>query len=53
MIWPNKNYPNKALLQNPWTIDEIEKEWRAQIESAKKYIPRLSHISAHMGCTGY
>jgi predicted glycoside hydrolase/deacetylase ChbG (UPF0249 family) len=53
MIWPNKNYPNKALLQNPWKIDDIEKEWRAQIESAKKYIPRLSHISAHMGCTGY
>jgi predicted glycoside hydrolase/deacetylase ChbG (UPF0249 family) len=52
MIWPNKNYPNKALLQNPWKIDDIEKEWRAQIESAKKYIPRLSHISAHMGCTG-
>jgi chitin disaccharide deacetylase len=52
MIWPNKNYPNKALLQNPWKIDDIEKEWRAQIESAKKYIPRLSHISGHMGCTG-
>lgn len=52
MIWPNKNYPNKALLQNPWKIDDIEKEWRAQIELARKYIPRLSHISAHMSCTG-
>jgi chitin disaccharide deacetylase len=52
MIWPNKNYPDKALLQNQWKIDDIEKEWRAQIELAKKYIPRLSHISAHMGCTG-
>lgn len=51
MIWPNKNYPGRALLQNKWNIDEIEKEWRAQIEMAKKNIPRLSHISGHMGCT--
>lgn len=51
MIWPNKNYPNNALLQRDWKIDDIEKEWRAQIELAKKKIPRLSHISGHMGCT--
>ncbi len=51
MIWPNKNYPNRALLQQQWKIEDIEKEWRAQIELAKKNIPRLSHISGHMGCT--
>lgn len=51
MIWPNKNYPGRAVLQNKWNIDDIEKEWRAQIEMAKKNIPRLSHISGHMGCT--
>ncbi len=51
MIWPNKNYPNKALLQQQWNIGDIEKEWRAQIELGKKNIPRLSHISGHMGCT--
>ncbi len=51
MIWPNKNYPSRALLQNQWNIQDIEKEWRAQIELAKKNIPRLSHISGHMGCT--
>ena len=51
MIWPNKNYPNKALLQQQWKIEDIEKEWRAQIELAKQTIPRLSHISGHMGCT--
>lgn len=51
MIWPNKNYPNGALLQHSWKIDDIEREWRAQIELAKKRIPRLTHISAHMGCT--
>lgn len=51
MIWPNKNYPDKALLQKQWKIEDIEKEWRAQIELAKRKIPRLSHISGHMGCT--
>lgn len=51
MLWENKNYPGKNLLAHPWKIDEIEKEWRAQIELAIKEIPRISHISAHMGCT--
>jgi len=50
MIWPNKNYPGKALTENKWTIEDVEKELRAQIELAKKKIPRISHISAHMGC---
>jgi hypothetical protein len=51
MLWPNKNYPDRALLQHNPKIKDIEKEWRAQIELAKKHIPRLSHISGHMGCT--
>ena len=51
MIWPNKNYPNAALLQHRWTLADIEKEWRAQIELVKKHVPWVSHISGHMGCT--
>ena len=51
MIWPNKNYPDRALLQNKWTLGDIEKEFRAQIELAIKKIPRISHVSGHMGCT--
>lgn len=51
MIYANKNYPNKAVLENAWKMEDVEKEWRAQIELAKKNIPRLSHISGHMGCT--
>ena len=51
MIWPNKNYPNKNLLAHEWKLSDIEKEWRAQIELAIKNIPRISHISSHMGCT--
>lgn len=52
MIWPNKNYPDRAILDHPFKIQDIEKEFRAQIELALKYIPRISHISGHMGCTG-
>ncbi|HEX5027020.1 MAG TPA: polysaccharide deacetylase family protein [Agriterribacter sp.] len=50
MIWPNKNYPNRAVLENKWTLEDVEKEFRAQIELAIKKIPRISHVSAHMGC---
>lgn len=51
MTWPNENYPGQAVLENKFNLEEIENEWRAQIELAKKEIPRLSHISGHMGCT--
>lgn len=51
MIWPNKNYRGKAIKDHPVRVDEIEKEFRAQIELALRKIPRLSHVSGHMGCT--
>ena len=51
MIFPNKNYPGKSIKENDWKIEDIEKEFRAQIEMALKNIPRVSHISSHMGCT--
>ena len=51
MVWPNKNYPGQAIRDKPLKVDEIEKEFRAQIELALKKIPRLSHISGHMGCS--
>jgi chitin disaccharide deacetylase len=51
MIWPNKNYPNQALSEHQWKMEEIEKELRAQIEMAKGKIPHISHVSAHMGCS--
>jgi chitin disaccharide deacetylase len=49
-IWQNSNYPGQALLENNPKLEDIEREIRAQIELAKKKIPRISHISAHMGC---
>lgn len=50
MIWANKNYPARNLLSHEWKLSEIEKEWRAQIETGIKNIPRVSHLSGHMGC---
>jgi predicted glycoside hydrolase/deacetylase ChbG (UPF0249 family) len=52
MIYPNKNYPKRSVIQNDWQLADIEKEFRAQIEMALKKIPRISHLSSHMGCTG-
>lgn len=52
MIYPNKNYPGRAILENKWQIADIEKEFRAQIELALKKVPRISHLSSHMGCSG-
>lgn len=51
MVYPNANYPGQSIKENTWNIADIEKEIRTQIEMALKKIPRISHISAHMGCT--
>ena len=49
-IYPNKDYPGQALLENKPDPADIEREIRAQIELALKKIPRITHISGHMGC---
>ena len=53
MVYANKNYPGQAILENQWKIGDIEKEFRAQIELARKNIPRISHLTAHMGCAEF
>lgn len=53
MMRPNKAYPGKAILENKWDIKEVEQEARAQIEMALRNIPQLSHVSGHMGSTGF
>jgi hypothetical protein len=30
-------------------LDEVERELRAQIETARRHLPRISHLSDHMG----
>ncbi len=53
MLFHNNNYPKQAVIDNDWKTDDYEKELKAQIEMALKHIPRLSHISGHMGSTGF
>jgi len=49
MIWENKEFPPKSSLKEAaWDLSEAERELRAQIELARKYIPRISHVSGHM-----
>jgi predicted glycoside hydrolase/deacetylase ChbG (UPF0249 family) len=51
MVFPNANYRGRSLRENPWALDDVEREFRAQIELAKRHVPRISHLSGHMGCT--
>jgi CubicO group peptidase (beta-lactamase class C family)/predicted glycoside hydrolase/deacetylase ChbG (UPF0249 family) len=53
MLFKNKDYPGQAVMDNAWKTEDIEKELRAQIVMAKKYIPRLSHITGHMLSTAF
>jgi chitin disaccharide deacetylase len=51
MIWQRSDFPNGTALKDaPWRLEEIEKEFRAQIEMAKKHVPHVSHMDCHMGC---
>lgn len=49
MINPHKAYPGQSINENKWDINEIEQEFRAQIELTLKNIPQASHLSGHMG----
>ena len=53
MVWARKDFPPKTSLQDatPKTA-ELEQELRRQIEVARKHIPRISYLSAHMGFPG-
>jgi len=49
-IWKNgADTASAYLLQKNINIAEVEAEFRAQIELIKKYLPQVSHLSAHMG----
>lgn len=41
--------PNTGFLEGNPNLEEVEKEIRVQIAMAKKHIPRITHVSAHMG----
>lgn len=52
-IFPDKNYPGQSVMESRWTPEEVEREFRAQIELALKNIPHISHLSGHMGSTAF
>ena len=53
-IWPRKGMPaGSALKDADWKIEEIERELRAQIELGGRKVPRVSHLSFHMGCDSW
>ncbi len=41
--------PNTGFLECGWKIEEVEKELRSQIELALKELPKVTHMTAHMG----
>ncbi len=51
MINPHPAYPGQSYKERGYDIDEVEKEFRAQIERVIKDLPQVTHISSHMGCT--
>lgn len=53
MMSSNSAYPGQAITENKWDINEIEREFRAQIELGLKNIPQISHLSGHMFSTGF
>ncbi len=53
MMSPNKAYPGLAIMENKIDLGELEREARAQIELALKNIPQISHVTGHMGATGF
>jgi len=53
-LWRRKGAPaGTALREAKWKIEDVEKEMRAQIEMAKRKVPHVSHMSCHMGCSGW
>lgn len=51
MIYPRDAYPGLSFTERGYDLAEVEKEFRAQIERVIKDVPRVSHITGHMGCT--
>ena len=44
------DFPDEIVFaDSAWTAEDVEKEFRAQIELIRKHIPRVSHLTTHMG----
>ena len=43
--------PKRSLRESGWTIDDIERELRAQLQLAKRHLPQATYTWPHMGFT--
>ena len=51
-VQPRAGYPsNTSIKESAWKLDEIERELRAQLTTAKRRIPHVSYTWNHMGFT--
>ena len=50
---PHKDLPGAAVKEHEINPAEVEKEFRAQIETALANIPQVTHLTGHMGATSF
>lgn len=51
-VMPRPGFPpNTSIKESSWKIDEIERELRAQLTTAKRHLPQATYTWAHMGFT--
>lgn len=55
MMSPHKDYPGQSVKENlqMLNLNEVEQEFRAQIELALRHIPQVTHLTGHMGSTSF
>jgi predicted glycoside hydrolase/deacetylase ChbG (UPF0249 family) len=52
MVRPREGFPPKtSVAEASPDLDDVEREVRAQIETAKRHVPQLTYTWAHMGFT--
>jgi chitin disaccharide deacetylase len=50
IVQPRPGFPaGRSIKESPWKLDEIERELRAQLTLAKRYLPQASYTWNHMG----
>ena len=51
-VTPRPNFPPKrSIKEATWKLDEIERELRAQLDTAKRHLPQATYTWYHMGFT--
>ncbi len=52
IVQPRSGFgPMRSIAESTWTIDDVERELRAQIVMAKRHIPHVTYTWNHMGFT--